>query len=61
MYVRHKSALQKLPRKFEANDLPTNSGLPDFSRTNIPKWDEIYQTAVLYTKWSKNIPNGQKI
>jgi hypothetical protein len=26
-------------------------GLPDFYSHNIPKWEEIYQTATKITKW----------
>jgi hypothetical protein len=50
------------------------AGLPDFSWSkhtklgkiyqigkNIPNDDQPYQTAINYTKWTENIPNGHKI
>jgi hypothetical protein len=41
------------------------SGLPDFSYDSIPKWGEIYQITIKYTKWpqtiSNNLPNGRKM
>jgi hypothetical protein len=44
------------------------SGLPDFSRYNIPKWGEklpkdhkIYQMAIKHSNWLQIIPNGCKI
>jgi hypothetical protein len=30
-------------------------------RENVPNDHKLYQTAINYTKWSKNIPNGHKI
>jgi hypothetical protein len=39
----------------------TESGLPDFSWSNIPKRGKIYQITIQFTKWQRNIPNGRKI
>jgi hypothetical protein len=51
-----------------ANSLPTQdnvrqpeSGLPDFSWYNIPKWEKIYQMTTKYTQWPQNILNCRKI
>jgi hypothetical protein len=38
-----------------------NAGLPDFSRSKVPKRGKIYQITTKYTKWPQNIPNGLKI
>jgi hypothetical protein len=45
------------------------AGLPDFSwskhtkmgKMHIPNDHRLFQTAINYTKWPNNIPNGHKI
>jgi hypothetical protein len=37
------------------------TGLPDFSWYNIPKWGNMYQATLKYTNWPQQIPTSHKI
>jgi hypothetical protein len=50
-----------LSSNYPPNRLQSQSGLPDFSWYNIPKWEKLQQVTFKYTKWPQNIPNGHKI